>query len=59
MSELRLPPHLTERGGVKICSECKKVFPIESVPTLSQAFRTHVLTAHLPPIFKTKPIAEN
>lgn len=43
-----LPPHLAERNESKCCSACGQQFSIDSEPTLSVAFRRHVLEVHRP-----------
>lgn len=36
------PPHLIDSEGEKCYSACKKVFPIDSKPSISKAFAQHV-----------------
>ena len=42
----QLPPHLIEIDGKKCCSACKRPFDMDSKPSLSAAFKTHVLSEH-------------
>ena len=41
-----LPPHLVELGGVKRCSHCQQRFDADSKPSISTAFKKHVLDIH-------------
>jgi hypothetical protein len=44
-----LPPHLVEsRGGVNLCSACLQAFDADSKPSISVAFKNHVLDVHRP-----------
>jgi len=43
-----LPPHLIEQNGKKVCSACRQEIHKASQPSLSQAFRTHVIEKHKP-----------
>jgi hypothetical protein len=41
-----LPPYLVESRGVKRCSRCQHPFDADSKPSLSTAFKRHVLEVH-------------
>jgi hypothetical protein len=41
-----LPPYLVEARGVKRCSHCQHPFDADSKPSLSAAFKKHVLDLH-------------
>ena len=42
----KLPPHLIVSRGVKRCSDCNQAFPVDSKPSLSTAFKKHILETH-------------
>lgn len=44
----RLPPHLVDRDGEKLCSACGVVIPADAKPSLSKAFVEHVRQVHNP-----------
>jgi len=44
----KMPAHLIDADGVKMCSVCNKIFDKDSVPSLSSAFLEHVITKHIP-----------
>ena len=41
-----LPPYLTASHGSKCCSLCHQSFPADSKPSISTAFKQHVLEVH-------------
>ena len=46
MASQVLSPHLIESKGVKRCSVCKHPFDADSRPSLSAAFKRHVIEVH-------------
>jgi hypothetical protein len=46
MRESSIGPHLVPKHNVKLCSVCKKEFPLDVKPSLSQAFAEHVRKEH-------------
>jgi hypothetical protein len=44
-----LPPHLIESNGQQVCSLCKEPFGSDVQPSLSFAFRKHVIGVHVLP----------
>jgi len=46
MTKEKLPPHLVDREGVLVCSECKQEFHASETLSVSKAFAQHVRTEH-------------
>ena len=59
MSKIKLSPHLVNRKGVLLCSECKEVFVGDEKLSVSRAFAQHVKTVHKPkkPVSNAGPSA--
>jgi hypothetical protein len=46
MANRVLPPYLIESNGTKRCSKCSTAFNADSKPSVSAAFKEHVIEVH-------------
>jgi hypothetical protein len=55
MSEIKLPPHLVNRKGILLCSECKEVIIGTETLSVSRAFVQHCEnSSHRPKSLRTR-----